>query len=369
MLKNVLKIFKKDSFIRRKILLFASFFVIAGFYGCDTCNPGEGEIKDANDIFFSALSLNGSTPSIYAVSPNGNNLREIVKDGVIYGGPSRVKKFVFLREKSGIDTVLYIATTDGSDSISRATFSDIYKQLTVPVISPDGKYVSFYIGNGEVRIIANLSFQQTATTYFYEGTEQSFSPDGKYLAFYEKDGIFGPIHIKVVSSDHPTEEIYYNRQFETLLKPIPGNATIDWSDDSRLIAYSCGDSEKTTDIIYIKDVFGNNDYELKVKGIGAFMPSISPDDSSVAFAARDGNIWVRKIDEEKFFQITKVDSTIEYNLYPQWTNDGKEIFYLKYYRDDAGKFGGSLEIINVQTRRVMVLSNNVFRGYKMRIKA
>ena len=368
MLKNVLKFFKKESFIRRKILLIATFFVIAGFYGCDTCNTGEGENKDANYIYFTALSLNGTIPNIYSISYDGSKFREIIKDDIIYCGPSRERTIVFLREKSGIDTVLYFGTIDGSDTVSKATFSDLYEQITNPVISPDGKFVSFYSGRGKLMIIESKSFAQFATYYYYEGTEQSFSPDGKYLAFYEKDGIFGPMHIKVISNDNP-EDVFYNRQFETLLNPIPGNATIDWSDDSRFIVYTGAGSEKTTDIIYVKEIFGNNDYELKVEGLGAFNPSISPDKSLIAFAARDGNIWVKKLDDGRSYKVTEVDSTIEYTLYPQWTNDGKWIFYMKYFRDDTSKFSGSLEIINFQTHKWLVLSNNVLRGYKMRIKA
>ncbi|MBI5325660.1 MAG: hypothetical protein HZB41_10410 [Ignavibacteriae bacterium] len=79
MLKNVLKFLNKDSFILKKILLFVSFFVIAGFYGCDVCNTGDGVDKDANDIYFSALSMNSSVPGIYSVSSEGNRLREIIK--------------------------------------------------------------------------------------------------------------------------------------------------------------------------------------------------------------------------------------------------------------------------------------------------
>jgi hypothetical protein len=98
------------------------------------------------------------------------------------------------------------------------------------------------------------------------------------------------------------------------------------------------------------------------------MPSLSPDKLWVAFAARDGNIWRRNLTEDKYYRMTEVDSTIEYNLYPQWTNDGKEIFYTKYYYDDLTKFSGTLEKVSFETRRSLVLSNNVLRVYKMRIK-
>ena len=369
MFEKVLKFVIKVSFIRKKFILFAAFFVIAGFYGCDVCDLGESKDKDANDIFFSAVSLNGSVPGIYAVSPDGTNLREIIKDGILYSGPSRNKTLIFLREKVNVDTVICTVKTNGDSLFIDNTISKKYNLIEMPVISPDGKNFTIYVGGGKLFKIENMFFGQEATFNFYEGTEPSFSPDGNYLAFYERNGLLGPILIKVVRTDFP-KTVVYERSFERLLNPMQGNATIDWSDDSRFLTYAVNDTDATTDIIYIKEIGGNSDKELKISGIGAKMPSLSPDKTKVVFASRDGNIWVRTIDDGKYKNMTEeTDTTIEYNLYPQWINDGKEIFYTKYYRDDTGRFSGTLEIVSYPSKRRMVLSNGVLRGYKMRIKA
>ena len=366
MFEKVLKFVNKVGFIR-KFILFAAFFGIAGFYGCDTCDLGESKDKEANDIFFSALNLNGSIPGIYAVSPDGSNLREIVKDAVLYSGPSRNKTIVFLREKAGEDTLLFTVKTNG-DSLNQSSITFNLDWISMPVISPDGKNIAIYIGGGQLIMYDIVAFKQWATYSFYEGTEPSFSPDGSFLAFYERDGLFGPIWIKVVRTGD-LKDIVYRRSFERLLNPMQGNATINWSDDSRFLTYTVSDTEATTDIIYIHEIYNNTDNKLVISGIGAKMPSLSPDKKAVVFAARDGNIWVRTITDGRNFKMTDADSTIEFNLYPQWTNDGKEIFYTKYYRDDTSKFGGTLEIVNYLSGRRLVLSNNVLRGYKMRIKA
>ncbi|OGU10475.1 MAG: hypothetical protein A2X61_08740 [Ignavibacteria bacterium GWB2_35_12] len=370
MFEKVLKFVNKVSFIRKKFILFAAFFVIAGFYGCDVCDLGESKDKDANDIFFSAVSLNGTIPGIYAVSPDGSKLREIIKDGVLYSGPSRNKMIVFLREIIGEDTVICTVKTNSDSLFIDTTISNQYDLIEMPVISPDGKYVSIYVGSGQLIIIANMSFAREATFEFYEGTEPSFSPDGRFLAFYETDGLFGPIRMKVVRTDDPNI-IIYERSFEQLLFPMIGNATIDWSDDSRFLTYAVKDTGSSSDIIIIDEINGNSDNELKISGIGAKMPSLSPDKTKVVFASRDGNIWVRTIEDGKYRNMTEeTDTTIEFNLYPLWTNDGNWIFFTKYYRDDTGRFGGTLKIVNYfQPKRKMVLSNGVLRGYKMRIKA
>ncbi|MBI5325661.1 MAG: PD40 domain-containing protein [Ignavibacteriae bacterium] len=242
-----------------------------------------------------------------------------------------------------------------------------FPMISMPIISPDGKYFSLYVGNGQLIIFADKIFSPGSVFNFYIGTEPSFSPDGKYLAYYEKIGIFGPVNLKIINTDHP-EEVIYTKEFQNLLNPMPGNATIDWSNDGRYIIYTSVDATLSTDIIHVDEVFGNTDYELKINGIGAYMPSLSPDKTEVVFAARDGNIWTRTIADERYTRMTEVDSTIEYNLYPQWTNDGKYIFYTKYYRDDTSKFGGTLEIVNLSTKKRLVLSNSILRGYKMRIK-
>lgn len=369
MFEKVLKFVNKVSFIRKKFLLIAAFFVIAGFYGCDVCDLGENKDKYANDIFFSAVSLNDSVPGIFAVSQDGTRLREIVKDAVLYSGPSGNGTIVFLREKSGEDTVMYYIKTNG-DSLIRSPISGNFERIEIPVMSPDGRNVAVYVGNGKIMKIEKMGFGREASFNFYEGTEPSFSPDGNYLAFYERDGLFGLI-IKVVSTDDPLN-VVYQRYFDRLLEPMLGNATIDWTDDSRFLTYAVRDIEATTDIIYIEEINGDSDKELVISGIGATMPSLSPDQKKVVFAARDGNIWYRVIADSGYYRMTDADTTIEYNLYPQWTNDGKAIFYTKYYRDDTGRFSGTLEIVSCLTcpsKRKLVLSNSVLRGFKMRIKA
>ena len=357
-------LYKTGKFIRYYFTFFITFFVILGFSGCDVCNVGESKDKDATDIFFSAVPFNGDTSAIFAVSPDGSNLRMIVNDAVLYSGPSRKKLIVFLKEDKGVDTLLYTVKTNG-DSLYKSTFTISFNMVENPVTSPDGKNVAVDVGNGELIMYDFLLGAQIASNNFCEGTNLSFSPDGKYLAFYEGSNIRGPLTIKVIDTSD-VNNVIYQKKFSFGIKPWKGETGIEWTSDSRTIIYILSDSG--SDIINIDDIDGGNNKQIISSGIGAFMPVISPDKSTIAFAGRDGNIWLEKIIEGGNFKLTNADTAIDYNLYPQWTSDGKNVFFTHCFTDDGtDKFGGNLEIIDVQTLKKMVLSNNVFRGFIMKM--
>ena len=58
-------------------------------------------------------------------------------------------------------------------------------------------------------------------------------------------------------------------------------------------------------------------------------PVISYDEQYVAFSANDGNIWIRTLKSEvpEFTQITNIDK-YEKNIYPFWTNNPNELYYI-----------------------------------------
>jgi hypothetical protein len=362
--ENTKNYYRKGKNIRFYFTYLVSFFVISGFYGCDVCNVGESKDNDATDIFFSALPLNGDTSSIFAVSTDGSGLRKIANDGVLYSGPSRNKTIVFLKEHAPVDTLLYYMKTNG-DSLDKSTITSAYNLIANPIMSPDGRNVAIFIGNRQLILVGNMIFVQWASFNFCEETIPSFSPDGRYIAFYEGSSLSGPLTVKVVSTNDPNNVIYH-RDFSFGINPWKGETGIDWSADSRIIVYMLSDSG--SDIINIDEISGGKSNQLIISGIVAFMPVLSPDKSTVAFSARDGNIWLETIVNERNYKLTDADTTMEYNLYPQWTSDGKNIFYTHFFKDEAGnKFGGNLEIIDVRSLRRMVLSNNVFRGFIMKM--
>ncbi len=64
--------------------------------GCDFCiNDGGTYVMEESDIYFTSLPVNSNVTSIFRISAEGKNIREIVRNAQIYTEPSRNKKIVF----------------------------------------------------------------------------------------------------------------------------------------------------------------------------------------------------------------------------------------------------------------------------------
>jgi Tol biopolymer transport system component len=86
----------------------------------------------------------------------------------------------------------------------------------------------------------------------------------------------------------------------------------------------------------------------------------------VAFAARDGNLWIRQLaDTGKVLKNITMSGKISTSLYPEWSKDGKSLLYVKYFKDDLETMHASLEIVDISSElfNTIILSNNVFKGY------
>jgi len=342
------------------ILLLGSLSCI--LLSCDTCNSGNNPDNDIrNDIYFSAIPLNGTTGSIFAISQEGNRLREVLKNAIIYSAPSIDNKIVF--QIPGIDTLLFGTNTSGDTP--HQILNQSFKKIVNPILSPDGKHILVYIGNKQLFLLTNEIFGQFPTYNFCENTLPSFSPDSKYLACYEGDNLNSPLTIKITTTTNPITTIL-EKKFNTGINLYNGLATISWSKDGTYIVYIITDSSGT-DVIYGTKLTGENVFAIKIDGIGAATPAVSPDDSSVVYAARDGNIWQRTISDNRNFNLTHdADSSVEYYLYPQFTHDGENIYFTRFDKTNTKSiFNGTLEIYNLSTKRITVLSDNVYRGFQM----
>ncbi|MCK5740954.1 MAG: hypothetical protein KAH48_01950, partial [Chlorobi bacterium] len=80
--------------IRTAALICASILFITACDVCDTIKPAKYE----SEIYFSAMPLTESVPSIYGIDAQGADLREIIKNGVLCSAPAINGNFAFIRE-------------------------------------------------------------------------------------------------------------------------------------------------------------------------------------------------------------------------------------------------------------------------------
>ena len=149
------------------------------------------------------------------------------------------------------------------------------------------------------------------------------------------------------------------------LRDYRGDATIGWSSDGTQICYIVSDSD-VSDMLFIGDYRSTIDTGYEITSIGAYQPAFSPDNKYIAFAARDGNIWIRNMADtgKKYINVTN-SSKLAFNLYPQWSRDGKSLLYVKSFKDDQDGLHASLEKLDMTTENpeIRVLTNNVITGY------
>ncbi|MFA6569875.1 MAG: hypothetical protein WCT77_01425 [Bacteroidota bacterium] len=352
--------------IMRSIILLGSFFSILLISCCDTCNTGgPGDNDYSEDIFFSALPVRSTQPSVFAVSPDGKNLREVLKNGIIYSSPSSGYKIALLMQDAQGDTILAVGSTL-SDSVRTISLNKKYKRIFNPVISQNDKYIAVATDTKELLIVANEVYTQFPSYNYCETSVASFSPDSRYLAFYEGDSLQSALTLKVVLSDYP-KQVVFSKTYPDGLSQWKGDATISWASDGSFFCYVITNSGDGYDYIIANKIDGSEVFRMQIIGIGASQPEVSPDNASVAFAAKDGNIWRRTISDGRSYKITNVDSTEEFCVYPQWTHDGKKILYSRFEKTAViGHFEGTLEIYNLETKRNMILGNDVFRGFQIK---
>ncbi len=347
-----------------KILFIFSFLLITN--ACDYCNTGGFVAPEESDIYFSSTGVNSSSPGIFRINKDGTKFSEILPNGLLYSPPTstEIKKLVYLIDDPSGRRYISICDIDGKNILYVPTepASVPYQQ---PTISSDGKCIAYILGTKELWLYKSITQQYRLSSRFALETLQSFSPDGTKIAFYEGDDIEKEFTIRVfdVSIDPPREIM--KKIYEDGLLLWKGLASISWTQDSKYIIY-VNSVSPTIDMINITEVNNpdnNNNYEIA--GIGAYMPSLSNDLNRLAFAGRDGNIWIRNLSKitPKYINLTE-SGNVSYNLYPKWSNDDKFILFNKYFKDDLKPLSSNLEIVKTDsTKKISVLCNNSFIGF------
>lgn len=334
--------------------------------GCDVCdNTNEYKVEEG-DIYFTAVPVNSNLPSIYRINADGKNLREVVKNGILTSRPTKDNKLVFLRENPDGQKVVVQSDIDGRNPKIIGDYS--WSKQFNPIISPDGKYVAVMIGSKDLWIISNGTTYYKVSNKICENSMPVFSQDGTKLAFYEGYDFTGPLTVKTYSIvTNPPVLLSQSPVSQTGISSWKGEALIDWSVDGDNLTYLFS-SSSASDMITISEWDNpGNSQSYEIPGFGAFQPSLSPDKTKLVFAGRDGNIWLRDLSasENKYLNLTGNSSQTVYNIYPQWSPDGRNVIYSKYFTDDLNIIHATLEIVSTDTDppTVKVLSNNVLRGF------
>ena len=364
-------LYNKKSKNLQFILLFISFIIASCciINGCDPCGIGGQTVYPdfRSDIYFSAIPVNDSVPNVYGISADGSNYRLIAPQGELYSAPSENNLLLYLRRHETIRNQLFLINLKNGQTkeiVPDPKLSD-YLRIDQPLLSPDGNSIIFTnSGFMELYYIrTNDTFSCNLTRICAENSMPVYSPDSKMMAYYEGASLEQALTIKIINLSNPTK-FYTALPYLFGLANHNALATIDWAKDgSDNLAFVL--TKGKDDVLYYVKYYDPNQFiEINTDSIGAYNPVVSPDGTTLAFAANNGNIYLKKVDDKShnFQKLTDCNEG-ELNLYPQWSPDGKKILYTKYFLEDFEKYKGRLEVINISTGKIKVLCNNAFMGF------
>jgi Tol biopolymer transport system component len=341
------------------------------FSSCDTCNNTGPEGVNINEkIYYTAISANNPIPDIYSINKDGTSVTKLISNGIVFSSPSNNSQVCFLRKGTDGSGELYLFDIEKSTYQLIAKENNLF-EIAFPVLSSDGSKIAFNAGSNKLLVyknIANPIFNQISGKLL-SGSIPSFSPDSKKLAYYEKvtDQSFS---VKIIDADNTDIiSILFSKELNGIIMSEEGNASINWSKDSKSIIFSV--QIESNSILYIYNIETGNEVKFNFNSseFSINQPAISPDSKFAVFSNNDGNIWIINLNDElRYSQITK-NTAGNKCLNPQWSDDGNTICY-NLFSDFSNGLYSNLMLAEVefngnfaQPKLIMILSNYVYKGF------
>lgn len=330
----------------------------------DVCDSGDGP-GGSNSIYFTALTVNTDKPSVFSISPEGDDMQTVIEDGIIFSGPSKDGKLVYLAKDYNEKDIIYTFNIRTGDRKALIRDIDIFeKGLSFPVISPDGIWVSFIGGSNSMYLKPDTSaFAYRVTSVLYENCLPSFSPDGRYIAYFEQSSKSFKLRITNISADNRVD--VFSKEFLEGDLNHNKQPTVAWSNDGNKVIYSV--RVDTTDFLYFHDIVSGTETIYEMKNIGASMPDFSSnDDFMIVFVSNKGELWTRQLDSaDPDFKMLVSSGEFDINSFPFWSDDGISILYHNYFILDDQQYQATLNIYKFSDGigENLILSNNVYRGF------
>lgn len=361
------------SYISVALLLFIFLVFLVSCDTCGTDNSGGDGNKELR-IFFTAVPVNGTIPSVFSINPEGNDLKEIISNAIIYSPPSDNGKIAFLRKENGVNS-LYLSDLTGQNEKLIERDNNQF-QISFPVLSSDGGKIAFYGSDSELYIYrpSNFSIERIASD-FIGSSIPSFSPDSKKLAFFTQNSS-NEFTVNIIDADNP-EVVYLSKVYSGV---INGEyySSIQWQNDGELVIFSYFDLNNNEFLVNLALSGASQDGELKFQKDlpGILMPDISYNSELFCFISKDGELLTRNLSgEANFSTLAKSDDDFQF-AYPDWNEDDNYILVNKVYSGDNFVNSNYSDILVMKISqngtiafadRTFLISNNSFRGFWKRI--
>jgi Tol biopolymer transport system component len=349
------------------MLLVLVLWALLILFGCDTCRYDEVYYGQPGDIFFTALPVNSTEPSIFQITLDNKNPQEIIKNGILYSAPSRNGLMVFIRNYPQGSQDVILCNINGSGQRAIAS-SYIWQSRNSAIISSNGNNIAIVANENELWLVRNETRFYKLSNSFCKGTLPSFSPDGTKIAFFEGKDIYSAVGLAVYYADADPPVELNRKPLNGQLIEVFGEPTIVWSEDGQYLIYPL-ETENEPDYLYIVSYNGSSEktYEFGTTGCAYAIPN--KDLTKVYLTGKDGILWSFSFGElgQRYKAVSQSFGS-SFNVFQNLSNDGKNIIYTRYYRDDLNIFRGTLELVSLtdDTPHPKILGSNVYRAFWFR---
>jgi imidazolonepropionase-like amidohydrolase/Tol biopolymer transport system component len=320
----------------------------------------------------------GGGDNIWVMSRDGSNPRAITKESFrLLNQPEWTpdgafvvarKHFTSTRSLGAGEMWLY-HRSGVSEGVQMTKARTKQKDTNEPAFSPDGRYLYFSDDatpgeifeyskdpNGQIYVIQRLDRKTNEIQPYVTGPGGAIrptpSPDGKSLGFIRRDRYKSTLYLLDIASGREmplTDTLDRDMQETWAVHGVyPG---MSWTPDSRSIVYWAGGKIRRIDVgsRAVIDVPFHVTGTRWVENSLRFPKQIAPDSFDVkmvrfAHASPDGRrvvyealgqLWIKDAAGGAPRRLTR--ATDEFELYPAWSRDGRQIVYVSWNDQNAGR--------------------------------